>query len=166
MPTPLVSLTTNHRRIMLLDICSFLRQLQFGFDSVFTTESVKTPLSSFGLSSSFIDFSERHLTIGLSHDCKRFFLNLCPLAYSYLDCAFGSIWLLSHWTWRFTGFIWFYNSHDWLWSYMLWSLLLWALDSLIIWDFFGCNVLKKKLWNVNSWVCNQYIGNIIRLIWE
>jgi hypothetical protein len=34
---------------------------------------VKTPLSLFGLSSSFIDFSERHLTIGLSHDYKRFF---------------------------------------------------------------------------------------------
>jgi hypothetical protein len=34
----------------------FLRQLQFGFDSVFTTESVKTPPSLFGLSLSFINF--------------------------------------------------------------------------------------------------------------
>jgi hypothetical protein len=46
---------------------SFLRQLQFGFVSVFTTESVKTPLSSFGLSSSLI------LTIGLLRDCKNIF---------------------------------------------------------------------------------------------
>jgi hypothetical protein len=64
---------TNHRRIVLLDICFILRQLQVGFDSVFTTESVKTPFSLFRLLSSFIDFAERHSTIGLSHDYKRFF---------------------------------------------------------------------------------------------
>jgi hypothetical protein len=36
---------TNHCRIVLLDIHLILRQLQFDFDSVFTTASVKTPLS-------------------------------------------------------------------------------------------------------------------------
>jgi hypothetical protein len=50
---------TNHRRILHLDICFILRQLQFDFDSVFTTESVKTPSSLFGLLSS----AERHLPL-------------------------------------------------------------------------------------------------------
>jgi hypothetical protein len=36
---------TNHCRIVLLDIHLILRQLQFDFDSVFTTASVKTPFS-------------------------------------------------------------------------------------------------------------------------
>jgi hypothetical protein len=41
----------------------FLRQLQFGFISVFTTESVKTPPSLFGLSSSFINFMKGTLPL-------------------------------------------------------------------------------------------------------
>ena len=59
----------------------FLRQLQFGFDSLFTTESVKTLLSLFGLSSSFIDFPERHLTIGLLYE------------YEWLSNYIHSLWL-------------------------------------------------------------------------
>jgi hypothetical protein len=44
---------TNHCRIVLLDIHLILRQLQFDFDSFFTTASVKTPLSLPRLSSFF-----------------------------------------------------------------------------------------------------------------
>jgi hypothetical protein len=45
---------TNHCRIVLLDIHLILRQLQFDLDSVFTTASVKTPLSLPGLLSFFL----------------------------------------------------------------------------------------------------------------
>jgi hypothetical protein len=85
LPTPLVSLTTNHRRILQQDIVFIFGQLQFGFASVFTTESVKTPLSLLRLSSSFIDFAERHLIIGLSHYCKRFFQTYTLTLIAHLD---------------------------------------------------------------------------------
>ena len=126
---------TNHRRIVLLDICFIFVTIAIWFR--FSFHNWKCENTSFIVWTVivFYWFFRKTLDHWFITWLQKIFSNLCPLAYSYLDCAFGSVWLLSLWAWRFTGYIWSYESHDWLWSYMLWSLLLWALDSLIIWDF-------------------------------
>ena len=132
LPTPLVSLKTRYHRIVLLDFCLIFTTI--AMCSRFDFHNCKCENTSFIVWTVvvFYRFLQKTLDHWFITWLQKIFSNLCPLAYSYLDCAFGSVWLLSHWAWRFTGYLWLYKGCDWFWFYMLWSFLLRARDLLII----------------------------------
>ena len=71
---------------------------------------------------------------------QKIFSNLCPLAYSYLDCAFGSVWLLSLWAWRLTGYIWSYKGYD-SFGLICFDIYGYGLFTYWLYEIFGYNVL-------------------------
>ena len=106
-----VSWTSNLHRILQIDDIFISCDTCKLVNLVFTTESVKTPLSFLNCHSFFYRYFGWHFTFGLSYGWKDF----SNYAYSdifTLNAQFDFIKLIRHWACKFMGYTWFWFLYD------------------------------------------------------